>query len=40
MQHDERDAKTILDALAEIRSAITELDRRLDSIESKINVSG
>ena len=38
--HNERDAKTILDALVEIRSAITELDARLNRIESKINVSG
>ena len=33
--HDERNAKTILDALVETRQAITELDARLDSIESK-----
>ena len=31
--HDERDAKTILDALVETRQAITELDARLDRIE-------
>ena len=34
--HDEHDAKTILDALIETRQAITELDARLDRIESKI----
>ena len=38
--HDERDAKTILDALVETRGAITELDARLDRIESKITTSG
>ena len=37
--HDERDAKTILDALVEARGAITELDARLDRIESKITMS-
>ena len=34
--HDERDAKTILDALVETRRAVTELDARLERIESKI----
>ena len=34
--HDERDAKTILAALIETREAITELDARLDRIETKI----
>jgi voltage-gated potassium channel len=34
--HDEHNAKTILDALVETRQAITELDARLDRIESKI----
>ena len=38
--HDEREAKTILDALIETRRAITELDARLDRIESKITTSG
>lgn len=38
--HDERDAKTILDALIETRQAITELDGRLDRIESKIPADG
>jgi voltage-gated potassium channel len=38
--HDERDAKTILDALVETRQAIMELDARLDRIESKIRVGG
>ena len=38
--HDERDAKTILDALVETRQAITALDARLDRIESKITTSG
>ena len=38
--HDERDAKTILDALVETRRAISELDARLDRIESKITTSG
>ena len=33
--HDERDAETILDALVETRRAITELDARLDRIESR-----
>jgi voltage-gated potassium channel len=36
--HDERAAKTILDALVGARQAITELDARLDRIESKITV--
>ena len=31
--HDEREAKTILDAAVETRRAITELDARLDRIE-------
>ena len=34
--HADRDAKTILDALVETRRAITELDTRLDRIESRI----
>ena len=38
--HDERDVKTILDALVETRRAITELDTRLDRIESKVTASG
>jgi hypothetical protein len=38
--HDERDAKTILDALVETRQAISALDTRLDRIESKITTSG
>ena len=38
--HAEREAKTILDALVEARRAITELDARLDRIESKITTSG
>lgn len=38
--HDERDARTILDALVETRQAITALDARLDRIESKITTSG
>ena len=38
--HDEHDAKTILDALVETRQAITEVDARLDRIESKITTSG
>ena len=38
--HDERNAKTILDALVETRQAITELDARLDRIESKITTRG
>ena len=38
--HDQRDAKTILDALVETRQAITALDARLDRIESKITTSG
>ena len=33
--HAERDAKTILDALVETRRAITEVDTRLDRIESE-----
>ena len=33
---DERNAETILDALVATRQAITELDARLDRIESKI----
>jgi voltage-gated potassium channel len=37
---DEHDAKTILDALIEIRAAITALDARLDRIESKITAVG
>ena len=37
--HSERDAKTILDALVEARRAITELDARLDRIESKLTTS-
>jgi voltage-gated potassium channel Kch len=32
----ERDVQTIVDALTETRQAITELDRRLDSIESRL----
>ena len=38
--HDERDAKTVLDALIETRQAITALDARLDRIESKITADG
>ena len=38
--HDERDAKTVLDALIETRQAITALDARLDRIESKITAGG
>ncbi len=38
--HDERDAKTVLDALIETRQAITALDARLDRIESKITAVG
>ncbi len=38
--HDEREVKTILDAVVDTRRAITELDARLDSIESKITTSG
>ena len=37
--HDERNAKTILDALDETRGAITDLAARLDRIESKITTS-
>lgn len=32
----ERDSQTIIDALAQTRQAITELDRRLDTIESRL----
>jgi voltage-gated potassium channel len=32
----ERDARTIVEALTETREAITALDRRLDTIESKL----
>jgi voltage-gated potassium channel Kch len=32
----ERDAQTIVDALTQTRQAITELDRRLDNIESRL----
>ena len=38
--HDERNADTILGALVETRQAITELDARLDRIESKITAVG
>ncbi len=38
--HAERTATTILDALVEARQAITELDARLDRIESKIRPLG
>ena len=38
--HDERDARTILDAVFETQRAITELDARLDRIESKITTGG
>ena len=38
--HDELNAKAILDALVETRQAITELDGRLDRIESKITAVG
>ena len=38
--HDERDAKTILEALIETRQAITAVDARLDRIESKITADG
>ena len=38
--HDERDAKTILAALIEAREAITELDARLDRIETEITAAG
>ena len=37
--HAEREAKAILDALVETRQAITELDARLDRIESKITTA-
>ena len=37
--HNEHNAKTILDALVETRRAITELDARLDRIESMITTS-
>ena len=39
MRTTERDTKTILDALVETRRAITELDARLDRIESRITTS-
>ena len=38
--NDERNAETILGALVETRQAITDLDARLDRIESKIRPSG
>ena len=38
--HDERDAKTILDAVVETRQAVTDLDGRLDRIESKLRALG
>ena len=38
--HDERDAKTILAALIQAREAITELDARLDRIETEITAAG
>ena len=37
--HAEREATTILDALADTRRAVTELDARLDRIESMITTS-
>ena len=37
---DEREAEAILDALVETRRAVTELDARLERIESKITTSG
>ena len=37
--HAEREAKTILDAIVETRRAVTELDARLDHIESKITTA-
>ena len=37
---DERNAKAILDALVETRQALTELETRLDRIESKLTVGG
>ena len=37
---DEREAEAILDALVEARRAVTELDARLERIESKITTSG
>lgn len=36
---EERDAETILGALVETRRAITDLDARLDRIESKLTTS-
>jgi hypothetical protein len=33
---DERNTQTVVDALTEIGRAITDLDKRLDEIESKI----
>ncbi len=38
--HSERDAKAILDELVETRRTISELDARLDRIESKVTPSG
>jgi len=38
--NDERHAETILDAVVETRQAVTELDARLDRIESMIRPSG
>jgi voltage-gated potassium channel len=38
--NDERHAETILDAVVETRHAVTELDARLDRIESMIRPSG
>ena len=35
-ERQERDARTIVEALTETREAITALDRRLDSIETKL----
>jgi hypothetical protein len=37
---DEREAEAILDALVETRRAVTELDGRLERIESKMSTSG
>ena len=38
--NDERNAERVLDALVEARQAITDLDARLDRIESKITATG
>ena len=38
--NDERNAERVLDAVVEARQAITDLDARLDRIESKITATG